>query len=267
MNTLYKQRGQWNQLGEGDIALITGGSNGLGLELSKLLAAKQVKVIILDKVEPNDRSIAQKVKFLRCDLNDEADLIRSINEIKSTIGVPTILINNAAIRHHETLLNLSYTKVKDIFQVNTMAQVTLLKEIMTEVKDSRLYVVTIASILGLVSPSHLSIYSATKAAIISLHDSLSHENQNQNIRFLLVTPGQLDTKLFSDVKPPKQFFAPVIHAQDLAEQIVSKIQLGERGTLHGPLYTYFIPILRMLPYSVSEFSRSFSQMDTSIKKD
>ncbi len=263
-NTLYKQRGHWDNLGPDDIALITGGSNGLGLEISKLLVERHVNVVVLDKEEPNE-SIKDNLRFIRCDLNDEKQLIKSINEIKSTIGLPTILINNAAIRHSETLLDLSYTKIKDLFQVNAMAQVILLKEIIKDIKDSRLYVVTMASILGLVSPSHLSIYSATKAAIISLHDSLSHEIQNDQIRFLLATPGQLDTRLFSDVKPPRQFFAPVIHAQDLAVQIVEKIEFGERGTLHGPLYTYFIPILRMLPYSFSEFARFFSQMDTSVK--
>jgi len=266
LNTLYKQRGYWDEVGEKDLALITGGSNGLGLEISKLLSQKQVRVIILDKEPPGESCFHNdKVHFIECDLNNESQLLRQINKIKTTIGIPTILINNAAIRHNESLLDLEYTKIKEILQINTLSQVILLKEIIKDVKPtSRLYIVTIASILGLVSPSHLSIYSATKAAIISLHDSVSHEIQKANIRFLLVTPGQLNTRLFSDVKPPRQFFAPVINAKDLASQIVGKFELGERGTLHGPLYTYFIPLLRMLPYSFNEFARSFSQMDTSV---
>lgn len=245
--------------------MITGGSNGLGLEISKLLIEKGITVVSLDIVEPIEKLDTRKLHFFNCDLADKDQLLSTISKIKTDIGLPTILINNAAIRHAETLINLSYSKIQDVLQINTISQVILLKEILKEVTDNhRLYIVTVASILGLVSPSHLSIYSASKAAIISLHDSLSHEIQNSRIRFLLVTPGQLDTRLFKDVKPPRQFLAPVIHAKDLAIKIVQKIELGERGTLHGPLYTYFIPILRMIPYAFNEFAREFSQMDTSI---
>lgn len=265
LNIAYKRRGPWEKFGSDDIALITGGSNGLGLEISKLLIEKGVTVISLDIVEPVEKLESDKFRFFHCELANEEQLLATITKIKADIGIPTILINNAAIRHSESLIQLSYSKIQDVFQINTMSQVVLLKEILKDITGShRLYVVTMASILGLVSPSHLSVYSASKAAIISLHDSLSHEIQNSRIRFLLVTPGQLDTRLFKDVKPPRQFLAPVIHAKDLAIQIVEKIDLGERGTLHGPLYTYFIPILRMLPYAFNEFARAFSQMDTSV---
>ena len=115
------------------------------------------------------------------------------------------------------------------------------------------------------SPSNLSLYSATKASIISLHDTLTHEYASSSkIRFLLVTPGQLNTRMFKDVKPPKAFFAPVLDSTELARQIIERVELGERGVLNGPLYTYFIPLLRMLPFSLVELARWFSEMDTSV---
>ncbi|CCH43549.1 3-oxoacyl-[acyl-carrier-protein] reductase [Wickerhamomyces ciferrii] len=266
INTLYKTRGPWDKLNSNDLALITGGSNGLGLEISKILISKKVKVLNLD-IEPPIEKIDSI--YFNCDLSKENEIFEIINKIKNQYGIPTILINNAAIRHNELLIQLNYQKINEIIQINTMAPIILLKEFLKLHNPSKkLYIINMASILGLVSPSNLSIYSATKSFLVSLHDSLSHELiSNKNIRFLLVTPGQLDTKLFKDVKPPREFFAPIIKSKVLANEIVNKIELGERGVIQGPFYTNFIPILRILPFFMNEFARWFSQMDTSVKQN
>lgn len=265
LNKKYKTRGVWEGIGEKDIAVITGGSNGLGLELVKLLTQRHVRCVVVDREDISDKDVSRDVVFHKCDLSDAKLVLNTINQIKSQMGQPTILINNAAMRHFETLQELTYDQIKTVMTVNTLTPVMFMKELLTS--PSRLYTVNISSILGLASPANLTLYSATKASLISLHDSVSHEMSHDNSkRFLLVTPGQLDTRMFKDVKPPKQFLAPVVNAKTLAEQIVRCIEQGERGTLHGPMYTYFMPILKLLPYSVCEFCRWFSEMDNSVSQ-
>lgn len=268
-NTRHKRRGgPWGSLGAEDVAVITGGSNGLGLNIARLLIQHGVQVIILD-IEPIQREdVASSLltTYYYCDLRDDSQVAAAIRDILKNHDPVTLLVNNAGIRHSERFTDLSVSKEDSIWAINTRSPLLLLRAFLPRESRGakRLYVVTVSSILGLVSPARLSLYSASKAALISLHDSLSHENSDSQVRFLLVTPGQLNTRLFSDVRPPKQRIAPIVSSAALAAQIVARANAGERGTLHGPAYTYFIPLLRLLPYSLNEFARWFSEMDTSV---
>jgi short-subunit dehydrogenase len=266
INRSYKRRGSWELLSSKDVALVTGGANGLGLDMVRLLLSRGMKVVVVDRETIQDKTLAQRVIYEQCDLRDGKAVLVMLNKVKAKHGYPTVLINNAAMRHSEPLKSLSYSRIHDIGKANVLAPLILMKETLKSKK--RLYTVNIASILGIVSPANLSIYSATKASLISLHDSISHEHScDMSKRFLLVTPGQLNTRMFRDVEPPKQWLAPILESHTLAQMIFEKCDAGERGVLHGPLYTYLIPMMTLLPYSVAEFCRWFSEMDVSVKKD
>lgn len=251
-------------MGPEDIVLITGGSNGLGLDLIRELIEKRVKIINID-IESPPVEIKDRIVSFKCDLSNEEELLKLLKLIKLKMGIPTIIINNAAIRQNEKFENLSIHRIKQIIQVNTISILLILKFFLN--KDKKCYVINISSVLGLISPSNLSIYSLTKSSIVSLHDTLTHEYKNSNVRFLLVLPGQLNTRLFNDVKPPKQFFAPVLNSLKLSKEILNKLEKGERGILFTPFYTNFIPILKFLPFTIYEILRWFSEMDSSIKED
>ncbi|KAH3683865.1 hypothetical protein WICPIJ_005164 [Wickerhamomyces pijperi] len=267
-NTIYKRSGpRWSKLGKEDIALITGGSNGLGLELVKHLLLLGVKVVNIDKTKPDPNHLKkhENLVYYQCDLNDLDKLAHVIQQIQQSGLAPTILINNAAIRHNKSFLHMTTDQINTTHNVNLQSSLILLKSFLKE-QSQRFYVVNIASVLGLLNPVNLSIYSLTKAALISIHESLSYELSftNPNIRFLLVLPGQLNTTMFQDVKPPKQFFAPVLKSEKLARAIIEKIQLGERGELYMPLFARFVPLMRMLPQSLRGFLRWITDLDTSV---
>ncbi|KAH3675165.1 hypothetical protein WICMUC_002821 [Wickerhamomyces mucosus] len=249
----------WNK---NDIVLITGGSKGLGKNLIDLFLKKQIKVINIDK-EPLDNEDS-KIYHYQCDLNDQNQLKSIIDIIKEKHGYPSIIINNAAIRHSNNLLELSSTEISSLLTINLISPISIYKSFI-QFNSKRQYIITIASVLGFISPANLSIYSSTKAALISLHDSLTHElSSNGQIRTLLVVSGQLNTSLFKDINPPKQFIAPVIDSKKLADLIVEKIENGERGILYLPLFTLIVPLLKSLPNFLTEFIRWFSEMDTSV---
>ncbi|CEP24591.1 hypothetical protein BN1211_5460 [Cyberlindnera jadinii] len=265
LNGIYKRHGVWEPLGKDDVALITGGANGLGLELSLQLAQRGVKVIVIDKAAEVPNTLEGHIVYERCDLSNSESLLSLIKKVIATHGYPTVLVNNAAVRDGGSLQELTSSQAENIVSVNTLAPLLLMRECLKT--SRRIYTINVASVLGFVSPANLSMYSSTKAALISLHDSISHEySSDVSKRFLLVAPGQLNTAMFQNVTPPRQWLAPVLDARALATTIVQKCNQGERGTVHGPVYTYFIPILRLLPYSLAELCRWFSEMDTSVKK-
>ena len=261
--------GKWNLFGAGDVAIITGGSRGLGSEIVKKLLAKKVTVIVLDVVEPD----FEGSQFYRCDLSVQSQVQSTMEEIIETLNLESkhisLVVNNAGVRHNESLIDLSDDKISQIFQINTFSQISILKTVLKNhfltAPGSRLYIVTVSSILGVFAPRNLSIYAASKAAAIQMHQALAQEVSLKLIRMLLVTPGQLTTGMFNDIAPSNGFLAPVVDHVKLANTIVNKIDTGAIGVVCEPFYTNFIPIINSVPVSIQQFCRWFSGMDDKIK--
>ena len=133
-------------------------------------------------------------------------------------------------------------------------------------------IVTISSVLGKLGASHLSGYTAAKAGSIAMHASLRAELASrtapegaENIRTILVTPGQLSTPLFTGVKPPSAFFGPVVEPVELAREIVRMIDSGENGNISMPLYARWTEWLHVLPVGIQKIMRLFSGVDKAME--
>jgi len=128
-------------------------------------------------------------------------------------------------------------------------------------------IVTIASVLGAIGPQNLSDYAATKAGVIAMHSSLGAElrvTEGSSIQTILVKSGQLDSPMFSSVKPPNNFLGPIVRTSHLASTIVSKIESGRSGIIAMPLYTNLIEIISILPYSWQRGMRWASGVDSAM---
>lgn len=269
------------QISSKDIALITGGSGGLGSELIKQMLSKGVqKIYNLDLKLSVERD--SRIDYRRCDVGNESELKQSLDNILSELKEQnrniTILINNAGIRHSQSLLDLPDKEIHDIFNVNTFSFIWTLRKVTSNHIDTvfkqdtkidrKLRIVNVSSILGALAPRNLSLYSATKSAIVLIHESLTQELlEYPEIRLLLVTPGQLSTGMFKDVEPSRTFLAPIISAEYLARRIVEKINVGESGVYCEPLYANFLPGIRVFPMVLQHFCRWFSEMDTKVNSN
>lgn len=124
--------------------------------------------------------------------------------------------------------------------------------------------VTISSVLAHLGASHLSDYTASKAALIAFHSSLTAElASSPNIKTILVTPGQLDTGLFAGVQVGRvgRFFGPVVEVGELAVKLVAMIDGGEGGVLAVPAYARWIGWIAVLPYGFQRELREWSGVD------
>ncbi|KAF3935915.1 hypothetical protein ABW20_dc0106746 [Dactylellina cionopaga] len=105
-----------------------------------------------------------------------------------------------------------------------------------------------------------------EAAVRLLHESLTAEiSQYQNIKTLLVCPGQISTPLFDGVETPSNFLAPVLEPVDVAKEIMAAIDSGTSGTLEFPLYARWITVMHVLPISIQKLLRWLSGCDDAMK--
>ena len=275
----YKTRGSWISIKDlaDPTCVITGGSRGLGSEIvqSLIKSIPNIRIVILDVVEPELKlqSWKEQIKFIKCDLSEDNAVEEAISFIKKTYGKVNVLINNAAIRgRFSRLADMPSNEIATIFHANVLSTIKLIQAfhpLKTEPNDFY-YVVNVASALGILSPARASTYAATKAALISYHESWTYELLSENVmnvRTLLVLPGQMDTQMFQGFEPPRQFFAPVVKAPKLAKEIVACCIQGKRGEICKPFYVNFLRMFKCFPEMLIEKLRAFSKMDECLPLD
>ncbi|THW86428.1 NAD(P)-binding protein [Aureobasidium pullulans] len=188
------------------------------------------------------------------------------------LGTPTILINNAGIVNGLPLLSLTPFQYTRTFNINTLSHFHSCRTFLPAMLAAPLggTIVTVSSVLGHLGASHLTDYTASKAALLAFHTSLSAEIASlpaasnpgaENIRMVLVKPGQLSTNMFSTLKSPSDFFGPVVAAKDLAMEIVDAVERGRNEVLCMPVYAWLVEWLGVLPVSLQRVARWASGVD------
>ena len=278
-----------------EVVVITGGKGGLGGCIAAVYGMKGVRVAVLDRSvgEEEEKSGAEEendVRYYRCDIGDREDVDRVWKRVVDNLGTPTVLVNNAAVVNGKPFLELSVDDVERYadrspgfwpqravsdfllrtFRTNTLSHYHLtslfLPPLLNRPNGGTL--VTIASVLGYLGPSQLSLYSGTKAALIAYHTSLSAELASSSmpknsIKTILVLPGALTTPLFAGLRQNRfrNFFGPVVDVRELAMKIVWMIDQGEGGVIAMPAYARWIAWMGVLPAGLQKLARWVGGLD------
>lgn len=193
---------------------------------------------------------------------------------KPQLGPPTILINNAGTVSGCSLLTLQPEQITRTLTTNLHSHFHTLQTFLPSLLASPTggTIVTISSVLGRLGASHLTDYAAAKAGLIAMHASLRAELSGaqaprgaENIRTVLVTPGQLGTSLFAGVQTPSSFLGPVVEAPELAGEIVRAVDEGVSGEVSLPLYARWVGVLGLLPFSLQRVARWASGVDRAME--
>ncbi|CZT17321.1 related to a retinal short-chain dehydrogenase/reductase [Ramularia collo-cygni] len=235
-----------------------------------------VSVAVLDVVSPREEIEGQaKIQHYICDVGDVTAVERVAKQIEKDLGPPTILINNAGIVNGKTMWDLTTKDIQRNFHVNLISHFNTIRTFLPSLLASETggTIVTVASVLGKLGAGNLTDYSASKAGLIAMHTSLRAELSSasapegaENIRMVLVTPGQLSTQLFAALDTPTNFFGPVVETVELAREIVRMVDAGESGEISMPLYTRWVEWNSILPASVQKLLRMISGIDQAMGK-
>ncbi|QLQ78000.1 hypothetical protein HG537_0A02470 [Torulaspora globosa] len=249
-----------------EVALVTGGSRGLGLELVLRLSKCGIKVINVDVMTPNDRvSGVENVYFYRCDITDYDEVKRLHRKISSEHGTVTILVNNAGITRIKALDRITHGEIKEVIAVNLVGAYIMINTFLPDmIAEKYGFIVNIASVLGEITPARLTPYGASKGGLIALHNSLARQlckHNHASIRMLLVCPGKINTSMFARVKTPSKILAPDIEPGKLADRIVTAIRCSSITTLRSPYYVNILPFFRQLSWPYMRLLKRCSGMD------
>jgi len=254
------------------IVLVTGGASGIGELLANTLAVRNVSVIVLD-VNPIITE-NYNIAYYKCDVSKWEEVEAVSKKIIEEIGHPTVLVNNAGVVQGKLIVELNPEDVKQTFEVNTLAHFWILKAFLPEmIKQKTGHIITMSSVMGLVGAVRMSDYSASKSALISLHESLRYELDKRyrapKIRTTLVISGHVLTPLFSHFTPPTsplyKFFVPSLPPITIVKAIITALDEQHSRIIYLPFYTHFSGILRLVPSYIRDAAQWLAGADNAME--
>ena len=185
----------------GRVALITGGSGGIGLSIVKKLIDNKIKVIILDINAPNKKVLLSKlVEFKKTDLSDYRSLQSSLKEIKKKNKKIDYVINAAGVLWFDkdiSLEKISINTWEKVLAINLNSIVIVLQTILPLMKKNKfgsiVHISSIDALSGDDKPQ--DAYGTSKAALLRLSKSISIQYAGKNIRSNSILPGPIETPM------------------------------------------------------------------------
>lgn len=203
-------------------AVVIGGSNGIGLAISKKLMDKQYHIYILDMVAPDSDLLPGGAGFTYypCNLLDfDEELIQRVSADEDV----EVLMVTAGFGRVADFEYLHPAEIQNLLQVNTVAGIRIIRDFYHRIKSERpFYCGMMGSIAGLLSSPMFSVYAASKAAVCRFIESVNIELEVSGTknRILNVSPGSIKgTRFNGGSNDPSQTDA-------LAEQIVARLMDG-----------------------------------------
>ena len=225
---------------KGKKALVTGGSRGLGKAIALALANEGVDVAITGRNKNTLEETVNEIKKLGVEATysvfnvaDKGEVKKEIETLINSFGAFDILINNAGIAAFGSFIEMDENEWEEIVKTNLFGPYYVSKAVLPSMVDlGSGDIINVSSTAGLKGNAVTSAYSASKAGLIGMSESLMFELRKKNIRVSTLTPSTIASEMSKDVlkitdgDPDK-----VLQPEDFAELIVDMLKLNKRALL------------------------------------
>ena len=207
---------------EGEIALVTGASRGIGKAIAEQLKADGATVIGTATTEGGAEKISEYLgeggKGMRLNVTDADSVATVIKQIEADFGNISILVNNAGITRDTLLMMMKDDQWNDIIDTNLTSIFRLSKAVLRKMMKARKgRIINIGSVVGSTGNPGQTNYSAAKAGLLGFTKSLAREIGSRNITVNAVAPGFIDTDMTREL------------AEEQKAALVGSIPLGRLG--------------------------------------
>ncbi len=194
-----------NQLLQDKVALVTGGSAGIGKAIALKFAQQGAKVNIIAKNSERGELACQEilqavptasVEFWSTDVSNTEQVKNIIDQISQKYGVIDILVNNAGITRDQLLMKMSEDDWDDVLNVNAKSCFNTSRAVVRGMMKARKgKIINVTSVVGLTGNAGQGNYAASKAAIVGFTKSLAKELGPRNIAVNCIAPGFINTDM------------------------------------------------------------------------
>ena len=224
---------------KGKNALITGGGRGLGKAVAVALANEGVNVGITGRNEEHLKSTVAELEKLGVkavysvfNVEEMAQVEQGVASIASQLGGIDILINNAGVGDFGSFEDMPVETWEKVMKVNLFGVYYVAKATLPYLKQNKEGdIVNVASTAGLKGGPNMSAYCASKAAVISLSQSLMAELRKFNIRVITLTPSTIATDMSIEGKLTDGNPEKVLQPEDFAEWVRDILKMNRRAMI------------------------------------
>lgn len=209
----------------GKVAVVTGGSTGMGLATAKRFVEEGAYVFITGRrqaeLEAAVKEIGKNVTAVQSDVSNLADLDRLYQTVKEKKGKLDIVFANAGVGEFAALAEVTEQHYNKIFDINVKGLLFTVQKALPLLRDGGAIILN-ASIAGSTGSEAFSVYSASKAAVRAFARSWILELKSRQIRVNVLSPGPIDTPIFDSLGSPDK-------AQEFKSYIATQVPLGRMG--------------------------------------
>jgi NAD(P)-dependent dehydrogenase (short-subunit alcohol dehydrogenase family) len=211
-------------------ALITGGSSGIGLAIAKMLRDEGYELTLASRTAEKVEAAARQLgaTAIAADVSKPEDCGRVVAEHVERCGGLDVLVNSAGIGIAGRVEDAQLKHIDRQLNINLRGLVLVTQAAIPHLKTTRGWIVNLASIAGTTGVPILPIYAATKAAVISVTQSLNADLDDDGVRAIAICPGFVDTPMaeFSGLSGEE-----MIQPEDCAEVVRLCLRLSAHARI------------------------------------
>ena len=189
---------------KGKVALVTGGSRGIGRAIALRLAEEgcNVAVVFAGREDAAQETVATieakgvRAMCVRCDVSDDVQVSETVKLVTETLGVPDILVNNAGIIRDALAMRMSSEDFRAVLDTNLTGAFNMIHTCLPAfIRRRSGKIINIASVSGMMGNPGQANYASSKAGMIGLTKTIAREVASRGITVNAVAPGFIETDM------------------------------------------------------------------------